>query len=170
MRTFYSLSLKRRPLMCQRRVARELADDPESYAPVMEVDSADGELLWGPWINGFERAMRLRGDAWKGIGFGDDGEAAAAVKLILAMNEVDHGESELTEEAEDELDLIAPELIPDLVRTLNARTGAQAMQNVEQPGPERALDNSPAYGRKVARNEPCPCGSAQKYGQFCGAN
>ena len=45
------------------RVARELADDPESYASVMEVDSADGELPWGPWINGFERAMRLRVDA-----------------------------------------------------------------------------------------------------------
>ena len=54
-----------------KRVARELVDEPESYAPVMEVDRTDGDLLWGPWINGFERAMRLRADAWDAIAFGD---------------------------------------------------------------------------------------------------
>ena len=54
-----------------KRVARELVDEPESYAPVMEVDRTDGDLLWGPWINGFEPAMRLRADAWDAIAFGD---------------------------------------------------------------------------------------------------
>ncbi len=29
------------------RVARELAEEPESYAHVMEVDRTDGDLLWG---------------------------------------------------------------------------------------------------------------------------
>ena len=46
------------------RIARELAEEPESYMPVMEIDRPDGDLLWGPWINGFERAMQLRADAW----------------------------------------------------------------------------------------------------------
>ena len=47
------------------RIARQLAEDPGSYAPVLEVDPNGGDLMWGPWINGFERAMRLRADAWE---------------------------------------------------------------------------------------------------------
>lgn len=39
------------------RIARKLAENPESYASMMGVDRTDGDLLRGPWINGFERAM-----------------------------------------------------------------------------------------------------------------
>ncbi len=34
-----------------------------------------GETLWEPWIDGFERAMRLRPDAWEEIALSDDEEA-----------------------------------------------------------------------------------------------
>ena len=44
-------------------VARELAEHPKDYAPVMEIDPNSGETLWELWIDGFERAMRLRTDA-----------------------------------------------------------------------------------------------------------
>ena len=44
------------------RIARDLADHPEDYAPVLGVDPNSGETLWEPWIDGFERAMRLRPD------------------------------------------------------------------------------------------------------------
>ena len=103
-----------------RRVALELAGDPEAYAPVMEMDDPDGALLWRPWINGFERAMRLRPDTWEEIALGDDEDAAASVDLIRAMSGWDRGTSELTSEAEDELDRTMPELIPTLVLRLNA--------------------------------------------------
>ena len=49
------------------RIARELAEHPEDYAPVFEIDPNSGETLWEPWIDGFERAMRLRPDAWEEI-------------------------------------------------------------------------------------------------------
>ena len=42
------------------RIARDLAERPEDYAPVLGVDPNSGETLWEPWIGGFERAMRLR--------------------------------------------------------------------------------------------------------------
>ena len=46
------------------RIAKELVERPEEYAPVLEIDPNSGETLWEPWIDGFERAMRLQPDAW----------------------------------------------------------------------------------------------------------
>ena len=54
------------------RIARELAENPEDYAPVLEIDPNGGETLWEPWIDDFERAMRLRLDAWEEIALSDD--------------------------------------------------------------------------------------------------
>ena len=39
------------------RIARDLADHPEDYAPVLGIDPNSGETLWEPWIDGFERAV-----------------------------------------------------------------------------------------------------------------
>ena len=63
------------------RVARELAEGPEAYAPVLEIDPNSDEVLWEPWVDGFERAMRLRADAWEEIVLSDDEDAAASVTL-----------------------------------------------------------------------------------------
>ena len=90
------------------RIARELAEDPGAYAPVLEVDPNGGDLLWCAWINGFERAMRLRADAWEALAFGDDEDAAASVSMILAMNAWDHGEAELNDDDEDRIEELAP--------------------------------------------------------------
>ena len=104
------------------RIARELAEHPENYAPVFEVDPNGSETLWEPWIDGFERAMRLRPDAWEEIALSDDEEASASISMIVALNDFYYGRSELTEEAEDEFDRMAPGLIPEFVRNLNAWT------------------------------------------------
>ena len=69
------------------RIARELAEHPEDYAPVLEIDPNGGETLWEPWIDGFERAMRLRPDAWEEIALSDDEEASASVSMIVALND-----------------------------------------------------------------------------------
>ena len=131
------------------RIARELAEEPESYAPVMEVDWGDGDLLWGPWINGFERAMRLRAEAWDAIGFGEDDHAAASVNTILAMNAFDHGESELTEEEEDGIDRTAPDLIHSMVCHLTAWKSARPLHRIG-PG-DIVFDDPPAHGREAGR-------------------
>ena len=105
------------------RIARELAEHPEDYAPVLKIDPNGGETLWESWIDGFERAMRLRPDAWEEIALSDDEEASASISMIVALNDFYYGRSELT-----------------------------------------------AFGRKVGRNEPCPCGSGRKYRRCCGAH
>ena len=156
------------------RIARELAEHPEDYAPVLEIDPNGGETLWEPWIDGFERAMRLRPDAWEEIALSDDEEASASVSMIVALNDFYYGRSELTEEAEDELDRMAPGLIPEFVRNLNAWTKSRQIgkrgSSVAQPHVRFGREEPTAFGRKVGRNEPCPCGSGRKYKHCCGAH
>ena len=156
------------------RIARELAEHPEDYAPVLEIDPNSGETLWEPWIDGFERAMRRRPDAWEEIALSDDEEASASVSMIVALNDFYFGRLELTEEAEDELDRMAPGLIPEFVRNLNAWT--KSRQIGKRGGGDTGFragfdrDGPPAFGRKVGRNEPCPCSSGRKYKRCCSAH
>ena len=97
------------------RIARDLAERPEDYAPLLGVDPNSGETLWEPWIGGFERAMRLRPEVWEEIALSDDEEASASISMIVALSDFYYGRSELTEEAEDELDRLAPGMIPEFV-------------------------------------------------------
>ena len=156
------------------RIAGELADRPEEYAPVLEIDPGTDEPLWELWIDGFERAMRLRPDVWEEIALTDDEEASASISMIVALSEIHDGRSELTEEAEDDLDRLAPAMIPEFVRNLNAWTKSREMDNrAGSAGGFRSGvhgDDPPAFGRKVGRNEPCPCGSGRKYKRCCGAH
>ena len=156
------------------RITRELAEHPEDYAPVLEIDPNGGDTLWEPWIDGFERAMRLRPDAWEEIALSDDKEASASVSMIVALNDFYYGRSELTEEAEDELDRMAPGLIPEFVRNLNAWTKSWQVgkrgSSAAQPHVRSGREEPTAFGRKVGRNEPCPCGSGRKYKRCCGAH
>ena len=155
------------------RIALELAEAPEDYAPVLEIDPDGGDTLWEPWIDGFEQAMRLRPDAWEEIALSDDEEASASISMIVALNDFCYGRSEFTEEAEDELGRMAPGLIPEFVRNLNAWTKSRHMGKGASGNPfEAGFDSRepPAFGRKVGRNEPCPCGSGRKYKRCCGAH
>ena len=102
------------------RVARELAESPEDYAPVLGMDADSGEALWEPWIDGFERAMRLRRGVWRQIARSGDREAAASINMIVALSDSCYGRSDMTEEAEEELRGLAPGLIPEFVCNLNA--------------------------------------------------
>ncbi len=154
-------------------VAKVLATDPGQYEPIYGADPNSDDLLWEPWISGFERAMRLRVDAWEQVIQSDDEEAASSVSMIIAMNQIDEGTSELTEDAIDEIDKIGPDLLPQMVVTLNAWTKSHHVHDALQR--DDSVTDSPANvvpfrSKKVGRNEPCPCGSGRKYKRCCGAN
>ena len=102
------------------RIARELAESPEDYAPVLGVDADSGETFWEPWIDGFERGMRLRRGVWRQIARSDDREAATSINMIVALSDSCRGRSDLTEEDEEKLRGLAPELIPEFVDNLYA--------------------------------------------------
>ena len=111
------------------RVARELAESPEDYAPVLGKDADSGEALWEPWTDGFERAMRLRRGVWRRIALSRDREAAASINMIVALSDSRYGRSDLTEEAEKKLRGRAPELIPQFVGNLHAWTKSRQAGN-----------------------------------------
>lgn len=156
------------------RIARQLAACPGEYAPVLQIDIGTGEPMWDKWIDGFERAMQLRPDAWKEIALSGDEEASASVCAILALSDIYFGRSALTEEAEDELDWLAPGLIPEFVANLYAWTKSREMDRRAAsaagfPGGARG-DGPPAFGRKEGRDRFCPCGSGRRYWHCCGAH
>ena len=105
---------------------------------------------------------------------GDDEDASASVSTIVALNDMYRGRSELTERAEEDLDRLAPGLIPQFVRNLNAWTRSRQLagRGGDDPGFPAGFrrGDPPALGREVGRNEPCPCGSGRKRNRRCGAH
>lgn len=93
--------------------------------------------------------------------------------MIVTLNDFGYGRHEFTEEAGNELDLMAPGLIPEFVRRLNAWTRSRQMAERATAGPPDAgfdSGDAPSFGRKAGPDEPCPCGSGRTYGRSCGAH
>lgn len=156
------------------RVAQTLTVAPDQYEPIFGAELNTDDLLWEPWIDGFETAMSLRPDAWMKVVESEDEEASASITMVLTMYGIYVGETELSNKAIDEIDTVGPDLIPNIVQTLNAWTKSQmaAPRNVlRNHGPEDSVSNIVQFqGKKIGRNEPCYCGSGRKYKRCCGAH
>ncbi|GBR29379.1 UPF0149 family protein [Kozakia baliensis] len=140
-------------------VLRDL--DRGRYAPLFDIDTRHGEVLWELWIEGFERAMALRPEAWDSFLLDPDEavlRALVGLRKLVAMTDAPPDSS-------DELGALltqtAPDIIPDWVQTLHAERLSNDMDQ---------FSNAPAQSTKVGRNEPCPCGSGKKYKKCCGMN
>lgn len=132
-------------------------------------------IVWGDEVTApFERAMRLRPDAWERIVESHDEEAAASVTMMLTLHEIAEGRCDLPDDSIDDLTQRAPDLIHGIVLNLNAWTKGQAGSGAGSAGlPFPLAANStgePFRGKKVGRNEPCQCGSGRKYKRCFGAN
>ena len=156
------------------RVAQTLAETPEAYDPIYGAEINTDDLLWEPWIDGFESAMSLRPDSWMKIVESEDEEAASSVTMVLAMYGICTGETDLNDRAIDEIDKVGSDLIPNIVQTLNAWTKSQSVAPVNvlrNPGPTDLISPDALFhGKKIGRNEPCYCGSGRKYKRCCGAH
>ena len=133
--------------------------DRGQYRPVYDIDT-DDSILWETWIEGFVMAMRLRPEAWLAWAQNDDADLQRAWFVLGRLGELattSPGDVEPMD-IDEELENLAPELIPDAVDTLNRGRLAQA----KSPAPS-ANRNRP----KVGRNDPCPCGSGKKFKNCC---
>ena len=132
--------------------------DRGRYRPLYDFDT-DDSILWETWIEGFVKAMRLRPEAWFAWARNDDTDLQRAWFVLgrlgeLATNPGDIEPMDIDEELED----LAPDLIPDAVDTLNRGRLAQARSSMPS-----TTQNRP----KVGRNDPCPCGSGKKFKNCC---
>ncbi len=92
-------------------IARTLAQEPEQYIPVLEVDECTQEIFWKAWMIGFARAMRLRPGTRERIEGSDNLDLIETVEVIHQLYAAATGTSGLTEEGLELLDNLAPMLI-----------------------------------------------------------
>ena len=84
----------------------------------------------------------------------------------IALQDIYIGNSKFTEKEIDQIDLEAPDLIPNCVAAILRQSRPELSRSVPAnlPGqPHKA-------GPKPGRNDACSCGSRRKYKQCCGPN
>ena len=134
--------------------------------PIYEIDPNSDEVLWEPWVDGFTRAMRLRPDAWEALLDRADDETRASLIFLMALQDINIGDSKFSEEEIDEIDIEAPDLIPNCVATILKQSRPEPARTVAAN-----LPGSPYTATtKQGRNDPCTCGSGRKYKLCCGRN
>jgi len=134
--------------------------------PIYEIDSISEEVLWEAWIAGFTHAMALRPEAWAALLDRADEETRETMIFLLALQDINNGISKFSDAEIDEIDLEAPDLIPNCVATILHQSRPELSQTQAANLPGRPHQSAPRPGR----NDPCPCGSGRKYKQCCGKN
>ncbi len=139
-----------------RMLLDSLAARDEDYAPYFWED-LDGRLITRNWAEGFLEGILLCKDAWAPV-FDGDGRIDLVTLFILQQDEEflakiaeeGIGQGESLEAAQAELPILIHELF--------------------ESSPHGSLRNDGAYkhaGKKIGRNDPCPCGSGKKYKKCC---
>jgi uncharacterized protein len=147
-------------------IAKQLFESPDRYAPLFPVDNRNGDILWEIWIEGFEKAVKLRPAAWQPL-LDADIDTAKAMSGLLMLPDVARRDPSIPKIEIDALASVAPERISDWVVTVNEwRLESYDPKQGEGTAPP-VMHGSPG---KVGRNDPCPCGSGKKYKKCCGLN
>jgi uncharacterized protein len=135
------------------QIITQLRDDPDRYQPLIR-QNEHGQVIARDWVAGFMDGVALRFHGWQALLKSKEYRndfAPIAVHLTDAQ-----GNSPLNPEEENVKALIeqAAELIPAAVRSID-RFFKQTRPFFEG-------------GTKVGRNDPCFCGSGQKFKKCCG--
>jgi uncharacterized protein len=143
-------------------VARTLIERPDHYNPLLAVDERSGDVLWELWIEGFEKAVKLRPEAWRRL-LGADADTAAAMSGMLRLADIASGDQPDTQS--ETFSAEAPDNIACWVVTLNKwRFANHHLTPITEP------HSSSISTKKVGRNDFCPCGSGKKYKKCCALN
>jgi uncharacterized protein len=109
------------------------------------------------WVAGFVRAMILRVDSWAPVV--RDRNAGPVFMSILAL---------IGYEYDADFKEPTPEQRKGVIDLLPLALMSIYLFWCDHAG--RSVLSEPARSTKVGRNQPCPCGSGQKYKRCCGAN
>ena len=151
------------------RVARVLAEAPETYSAVFDMDAEGTEVWWDGWVEGFDRGMGLRAESWEPIFKNGASDASVAVDLLYGLCRVVQGGDclGLTEVIAEDIDQLANNLIPHFVVWLNAWKNGTETTGGEEPYVWTVPGEVKLHGIRAGAGEPCPCGSGRVYGRCC---
>ena len=124
-----------------------------TFEPILWSD-ADGTPIGTDWAEGFMQGVGLRATKWERLFRSEDG--ADLIFPILALCGDENGESLLGIEPEDEDRIMAEAatLLPDCAMAIDDYW--------------RRRRPVPGATKKPGRNDPCPCGSRNKFKKCCG--
>lgn len=140
----------------RREIARDLTRG--KLQPIFDVDERSGDVLWEAWLDGFADAMALRPDAWEALAEGEDPVAADALARLSILLSVANEESDLDSVEINTLQDRARGEITECVGRLYAARPRQADTVLPDAQPSA----------KIGRNDPCRCGSGNKFKRCCG--
>jgi uncharacterized protein len=148
-------------------IATTLFNAPETYGPLFATDKRHGEVLWEMWIEGFEKAVKLRPKAWQPL-LTADLDTVRAWTGLMKLADIARAGPRFSRQEIDKISAEAHTRIGGWVLDLNDwRLANLAPSAILRPGPN-PFAATPAA--KVGRNEPCPCGSGKKYKKCHGLN
>ncbi len=150
--------------LAQRQRYSELCEEIEDEGPNFQPEHLDGAdeakalELAADWVAGFMRGVRFRFGDWKVL-FDDRSKREMFVPIIAFATAAD-GSPALGSLAPDNLLNFQRECLPLI---------GKAVFRLKLHWEEQRADAKRHGGRlgKVGRNEPCPCGSGQKYKRCC---
>ncbi len=142
------------------------------FIPLLLEDD-DGKALGNNWAIGFMRGVDMREESWNEI-LGDDSKCAWFYPILTLADE------NLVDDEPAPEALPAPDKVPvtdEEREQLLLEISADVTEMYRYFAPHRKLNasvaaeqNDPFHAkRKIGRNDPCYCGSGEKYKKCCGA-
>jgi uncharacterized protein len=122
-----------------------------TFEPILWSD-ADGTTIGTDWAEGFMQGVALRATKWERLFRSEDG--AGLIFPILALCGDENGESLLGLGPEDEDRIAAAALLPGCAMAIDDYW--------------RQRKSTHRVTKKPRRNDPCPCGSGNKFKKCCG--
>jgi uncharacterized protein len=135
--------------------------EPEVYMPVLLEDDA-GIARGNDWAKGFMRGVRMRPESWRELLYSEKHGGSVLPMMMLAHEDDPDPAMRPPPIGDEKREEILLEMIAGLTRIYR-----HFEQQRRSPGHTSANVPARREGRKIGRNEPCPCGSGRKYKQCC---
>jgi len=136
---------------------------PDVYMPVLLEDD-EGVAHGNDWARGFMRGVQAHTASWRELVASDE-HGGPLIPIMLLAYEHDPDPAMRPEP-------VAPDKREEILSMMIAGL-TQIYRYFEPHRRSRTSASSPAplrrEGRKIGRNEPCPCGSGIKYKRCCGS-
>lgn len=129
----------------------------EPHLPFL-LEDANGVANANDWAHGFMRGVEMRKDHWAALINSDD-HGGSIIPMFMLHHEHDP-------DPEMRPDPIEPERREEIIAHMAAgllQIYRFYLSQRESPMPQRTPEPVRREGRKVGRNDPCPCGSGKKY-------